>query len=351
MSSCLIVLAGSLLCHFLLVLPYVDPSSVLISAAFAWQLNWLLFACCLSWLSLRDYLVLIGSVLSAFMWFVLIMPEDIVCNAIMNIIILIYNQFDVKIHVCDLCSGLGILQQSVCSLSEMKHRLLLNVARCLMFQGGIHLKCWSDYGLAALSLSNRLHYSVLNGMSPYVLVQNNKPNLSFVRYFGCQCVLIILNNSDKLTSRYDKYGLIEFSCDKKAYKLLCLYNKIVVFSIGVSLYQTVLFLKMRIKSVNDGVFKREAHILTFLDIQISIRPNDVERASSVVDGRVPSHEVDSATQLVEYSSSEGNVFDPNTCLNTALNLRRNLNSDVVQFCVRKSSRPSKSLTRMNGLVT
>ncbi|GKB64464.1 hypothetical protein Tco_0920650 [Tanacetum coccineum] len=45
---------------------------------------------------------------------------------------------------------------------------------------------------------------------------------------------------------------------------------------------------MRIKSVNDGVFKREAHILTFLDIQISIRPDDVERASSVVDGRVPS---------------------------------------------------------------
>ncbi|GKB40867.1 hypothetical protein Tco_0885809 [Tanacetum coccineum] len=68
---------------------------------------------------------------------------------------------------------------------------------------------------------------------------------------------------------------------------------------GVSLYQTVLFLKLRIKSVNDGIFKR-AHILTFLDIQISIRPMNVRGAS---------------------------------CL------------------WRKYSRPSKSLTRMNGLVT
>ncbi|GKC43771.1 hypothetical protein Tco_1061493 [Tanacetum coccineum] len=71
---------------------------------------------------------------------------------------------------------------------------------------------------------------------------------------------------------------------------------------------------MRIKSVNDVVFdKEEAHHLSFFDIQMSVRPDDVERASSVVDGRVPSRttaqmqspEVDSATQLDECSSSEG----------------------------------------------
>ncbi|GKB21859.1 T-complex protein 1 subunit theta, partial [Tanacetum coccineum] len=56
------------------------------------------------------------------------------------------------------------------------------------------------------------------------------------------------------------------------------------------------------------------------------------------------------TQLDEYNSSEGNVFNPNTCLNSAPNLRRNLNTDVEQYCVRKSSRPSKRLTRMNDFV-
>nr|GEX48033.1 hypothetical protein [Tanacetum cinerariifolium] len=77
--------------------------------------------------------------------------------------------------------------------------------------------------------------TALLSLSPCVLVQNNKPNLSFA---------------------FD--------------------NKIVV----------VFFLKMRSKSVNDVVFKREAHHLTFFDIQMSVKPDDVERASSVVKVRV-----------------------------------------------------------------
>ncbi|GJT60976.1 hypothetical protein Tco_1004509 [Tanacetum coccineum] len=74
---------------------------------------------------------------------------------------------------------------------------------------------------------------------------------------------------------------------------------------------------MRNKSVNDVAFNKEAHHLSFFDIQMSVRPKDVERASFVMEGKVPSRtgiaqmqspEVDSATQLDEYGSSEGTLF-------------------------------------------
>ncbi|GKB98954.1 hypothetical protein Tco_0985091 [Tanacetum coccineum] len=90
-----------------------------------------------------------------------------------------------------------------------------------------------------------------------------------------------------------------------------------------------------------------AHHLSFFDIKMSVRPKDVESASSVVEGRVPSRtgtaqmqspEVDSETQLDEYGSSEGNVFsDPKTCLVSApylgetLSLKWMLFPDVVSL--------------------
>nr|GEW62711.1 retrotransposon protein, putative, Ty1-copia subclass [Tanacetum cinerariifolium] len=64
--------------------------------------------------------------------------------------------------------------------------------------------------------------------------------------------------------------------------------------------------------INKPISLLEAHHLTFFDIQISVRPKDVDRSSSVVKGRVhkrtwttqmQSPEVDSTTQLDEYGSS------------------------------------------------
>ncbi|GJZ37953.1 ribonuclease H-like domain-containing protein [Tanacetum coccineum] len=46
-------------------------------------------------------------------------------------------------------------------IAETKHRHLLNVARSLMFQGGIPLKFWSDYVMIDIYLINRLPSSVL----------------------------------------------------------------------------------------------------------------------------------------------------------------------------------------------
>ncbi|GJY31754.1 ribonuclease H-like domain-containing protein [Tanacetum coccineum] len=66
-------------------------------------------------------------------------------------------------------------------IAERKHRHLLNVARSLMFQGGIPLRFWSDCILTSVYLINKLLSSVLNGLSHFELVYKKKPNLSHLR--------------------------------------------------------------------------------------------------------------------------------------------------------------------------
>ncbi|GJQ96406.1 ribonuclease H-like domain-containing protein [Tanacetum coccineum] len=55
-------------------------------------------------------------------------------------------------------------------IGERKHRYLLNVARSLMFQGGIPLRFWSNCVLTVVHLINKLPSSVLNGKSLFELI-------------------------------------------------------------------------------------------------------------------------------------------------------------------------------------
>ncbi|GJZ27612.1 ribonuclease H-like domain-containing protein [Tanacetum coccineum] len=62
--------------------------------------------------------------------------------------------------------------------------------------------------------------SVLNGESPYKLVFNKKPILNHLRTFGCLCYATILTNSDKFSSRSEKYALVGYSSVKKDVEIL-----------------------------------------------------------------------------------------------------------------------------------
>ncbi|GJV79312.1 putative RNA-directed DNA polymerase [Tanacetum coccineum] len=106
------------------------------------------------------------------------------------------------------CKEKGILYQTSCpytpqqnGVAERKHRHLLNVARALMFQGGIPLNMWSECVLTAVYLINRLPSSVLSGKLPYELVFCYEPNLSHLKTFGCLCFSTVLNDFDSLESK------------------------------------------------------------------------------------------------------------------------------------------------------
>ncbi|KAI3520152.1 hypothetical protein L1887_09385 [Cichorium endivia] len=120
----------------------------------------------------------------------------------------------------------------------------MNVARSLLFQSGLPLNLWGETVLTATFLINRTPTSILNGKSPYEMIYSNKPNLSFLRVFGCLCFSTNLNNSDKFSSRSEKCALIGYSNVKKGYKLLCLDTKTVFFSRDVRFYESIFPFKM-----------------------------------------------------------------------------------------------------------
>ncbi|GJQ98425.1 retrovirus-related pol polyprotein from transposon TNT 1-94 [Tanacetum coccineum] len=174
----------------------------------------------------KNFLTLVDD-FSRAVWVYLLKSKTKVGEYIESFIKLIFTQFGKKIkivrsdngtefvnnHLSKMFSDLGIVYQTSCAytpqqngIAERKHRHLFNVARSLMFQGGIPLSMWPECVLTDVYLINRLPSSVLSGVSPYFLVYGKDPGLSHVRSFGCLCYSTILNNNDKFGVRSEKGG-------------------------------------------------------------------------------------------------------------------------------------------------
>ncbi|GKE02074.1 putative RNA-directed DNA polymerase, partial [Tanacetum coccineum] len=227
-------------------------------------------------------------------WVYLVKTKDEVFDVFVSFLILIHNHFNRKVktvrsdngtefvnkRMFDMFFELGIFHQTSCShtpqqnrIAERKHRYLLNVARSLVFQGGIPLRFWSDCVLTVVYLINRLPSSVLNGKSPYELVYNKKPNLSHLR--------------------------------------------------DVKFYENVFPFKQKTCDLTDVENISEVDHLQFFDSQLPQSPNDDGRDSSNMEGSLPhtgSHDSTqgrnqgdmlTATQIYDQNWSGGNTQNTN----------------------------------------
>ncbi|GJU80865.1 putative RNA-directed DNA polymerase [Tanacetum coccineum] len=199
------------------------------------------------------------------------------------------------------CESNGIIHQTSCSYTpqqngivERKHRHLLNVARPLLFQGGIPLNMWTECVLTATYLINRLPTSVLNGKSPYDLVHNKPPSLKHLRSFGCLPYATILNSHDKFGSRSEKCVLVRYLNSKKGYKLLSLDNKQVIYSTDVKFFKDIFLFNQNSSTGIDKSAQDVNHLIFFnfnTRDDLSKIPNDGERRnpSPIRNGNSPSH--------------------------------------------------------------
>ncbi|GJX37762.1 ribonuclease H-like domain-containing protein [Tanacetum coccineum] len=141
----------------------------------------------------------------------------------------------------------------------------------------------------------RLLFLVLNGKSPFSLVDSKEPNLSYLTSFECLCFATVVKGSDKFSVRSEKCVLIGYASGKKAYKLFSLENRSVLYSRDVKFSEIVFPYKMsNIEPIKEF---DEIYTLDFFDhfeseptTKISLRPNDDEERPLGRDGRV--HQLD-----------------------------------------------------------
>ncbi|GJY67437.1 ribonuclease H-like domain-containing protein [Tanacetum coccineum] len=323
-------------------------------------------------------------------WVYLIKSKDEVFGYFVDFVNLISNQFLKRVKVIRSDNGTefinnkmdvflrdkGIVHQTSCAytpqqngIAERKHIHLLNVARSLLFQGGIPLCFWTDCVLTATYLINRLPSSVLAGKSPFSMLYGREPSLSHLRCFGCLCFSSILNNSDKFSSKSEKCILIGYSSSKKAYKLLSLENRSYIFSRDVKFYETIFPYKMKSNNKSfDNVINNEVNNKNFFDLfesghqNISSPNDDGEGPSDDAGEVIVDHQstdtaeeqpfdddVHTASSMDDNPISEGNV----PCVqNVPTYDSSNRTDDDNPVCVntRRSSRVSKLPDKLNDFV-
>lgn len=103
----------------------------------------------------------------------------------------------------------GIVHETPCvgtpqqnGRAERKHRHILNVARSIRFQASLPVEFWGECILTAAYLINRTPTPILNGKTPFEMLDSRAPPIHHLRTFGCLCFAHNQNHKgDKFASR------------------------------------------------------------------------------------------------------------------------------------------------------
>ncbi|KAL4355240.1 hypothetical protein GQ457_06G015480 [Hibiscus cannabinus] len=240
-------------------------------------------------------------------WTYLLKQKSDVISIIPSFIAMIKRQygFDLKVFRSDnapelrfseLFSTLGILHQFSCvetpqqnSVVERKHQHLLAVARALFFQARVPTRFWGDCVLTATYVINRLPSKVLDGKSPYELLNSCMPSYSHLKVFCCLCFVSTLKASrDKFTERALAGVFIGYAPGTKGYKVYILQTHTIVVSRNVIFHEGVFPF--------HSVVPADVLIDPFPDVVLPHVIHDVSHNQNL-------HPQESTTSLPEFGSS------------------------------------------------
>lgn len=141
----------------------------------------------------------------------------------------------------------GILLHKTCvytpqqiGVVERKHKHLLQVARSLMFQPKMPKKFWGDSILGATYIINRLPSAVIEGKTPFEMLNGHKPDYTRLKIFGCLCFATNTQpHKDKFAERALECVFIGYIKGEKAYKVYDLNTHKIHVSRDVQFYENV----------------------------------------------------------------------------------------------------------------
>jgi len=122
-------------------------------------------------------------------------------------------------------------QKTVCygpeqnGVAERMNRTLVEKVRCMLIDSGLSEQFWAEAMLTAAYLLNRVPCRK-QSKSPEELWSNRKPNLKYLRVFGCKAfVHIPKQKRSKLDVKSQECIMLGYSEESKAYKLFDPINK------------------------------------------------------------------------------------------------------------------------------
>ena len=98
------------------------------------------------------------------------------------------------------------------------------------------------------------------------MIYGREPSLVHLRSFGCLCFATVLKDIDIFFEKSEKCVLIGYASGKKAYKLLSLENRSILYSRDVKFYETVFPFKMGQNSFSISETNSDVTNLNFFDM-------------------------------------------------------------------------------------
>jgi hypothetical protein len=103
---------------------------------------------------------------------------------------------------------------------EGKNRTLIDMARSMLSEYNVSDSFWAETINTACHASNRLYCHRLLMKTPYELLIERKPNISYFWVFGCKCYILRKGTHlSKFQSKCDEGFLLGYSLNSKAYRV------------------------------------------------------------------------------------------------------------------------------------
>jgi len=137
----------------------------------------------------------------------------------------------------ELYDKFGIMHQMSCIetpqqnvVVERKHQHILKISRSIMFYSNMPKQYWSYAICHAFFIINRNPSTAMQFQVPYELLHKQKPDISFLKVFGCLCfVSTLTNNRNKFDPKSKKCIFLGFKVKVKGYIVLDLKQERLLF--------------------------------------------------------------------------------------------------------------------------
>ena len=138
------------------------------------------------------------------------------------------------------------------SVVERKHQHILNVARALAFQSGVHLTLWGDCILITVFLINRTPSQLLSNKTPHEVLTGKSPLYSQLKSFGCLCYASTsLKQRHKFLPWSKACVFLGYPSGYKGYKLMDLESNKVFITRNVLFHEDIFPLRSKASATHD----------------------------------------------------------------------------------------------------